>query len=321
MIVMSDELFRSKNIIKIALITITTLFWIYFLVASKLTMEVIIIFDMISVFNSIFTWNFLLFLLFFPLPSIIVLSIGINNEFSESLKLLVISLFLVLVASVLFGLNLYFIIFLVLYFISHIIISITVRNKAQEGYKNLYELASSQLSKLTIFLMIAFFLAGVFYILPNQKQDVEKMEAGIVGLFVAEDLGPWIGTSYTISAQCTKANLEHLKKSNQFRTLEKKTDPESIAFTEYLNNLYEESLDNKTDAEIKELYPNLNSTEVKVKVIDTIKSIPLMTIIESFFAFFFMFFVTSFVYTYLSIIFLLYALFIYIFNKIIEEKE
>ena len=142
----------------------------------------------------------------------------------------------------------------------------------------------------------------------------------MVGLFVADDLGPWIGTSYTISAQCTKANLEHLKSSNQFKSLEKKTDRESIAFTEYLNDLYDKSLENKTNSEIEELYPNLNSTEVKIKVMDTIKSIPIMILIENFFAIIFMLFLSSFIYTYLSIIFLVYALFVSIFNKIFEEK-
>lgn len=319
---MSDELFRSKNIIKLALIIFSTLFWIFFLLSSKLTMETIIVFDIISIFNSIFTWNFLLFLLFFPIPSIIILAIGINSEISESLKLIAISLFLVLIVCLLlFKANVYFLIFIALYFISHFIIAVLIKNKSESGYKNLYELSSSQLSKLTIFLTIAFFLAGFFYILPNQKEQANKMEAGIVGLFVADNLGPWIGTSYTISAQCTKANIEHIKQANQFRALEKKTDPESIAFTEYLNDLYEESLKNKTTSEIEEMYPNLNSTEVKIKVMDTIKSIPLMVIIENYFAFIFMFFVVSFAYTYLSVIFLIYALLTHVFNKIIEEKE
>ncbi len=318
---MSEELFKTKNIIKISLIVFSTLFWIYFLISSKLTMDTLIVFDLISVFNSIFTLNFLLFLIFFPLTSIIIISMAINSEIMESIKLLVISLFLVLIISlILFKPNLFFIIFLVLYFIAHGIISVLVRNKAQEGYKNLYELSSSQLSKLTMFILIAVFLAGTFYILPHQKENAEKMEAGMVGLFVADDLGPWIGTSYTISAQCTKANLEHLKSSNQFKSLEKKTDRESIAFTEYLNDLYDKSLENKTNSEIEELYPNLNSTEVKIKVMDTIKSIPVMILIENFFAIIFMLFLSSFIYTYLSIIFLVYALFVSIFNKIFEEK-
>jgi len=228
------------------------------------------------------------------------------------------SIFIILFSIVFLRVNLFFIIFLIFYFIAHTIIAILIKNKSQDGTKNPYEFTSSQLSKLTIFLVIAFFLSGVFYILPNQKEKAEQMEAGIVNLFVADDLGPWLGTSYTISAQCTKSNLEYIMSSSQYIKLNKKTDPESIAFTEYFNDLYEKSLKEKTIDEIKEMTPNLNTTEVKIKVIDTIKSIPLMVIIENYFAIFFMFFVASFVYTYLAVIFLFYALLIYLFNKIMD---
>ncbi len=318
---MSDGFLRSKNIIKLLLIIFSSVFWIYFLISSKLTIDTLIIFDLISVFNSVLTFNFLFFLLFFPITSIIILSIGINTEIAESIKLILISMFFVTIVSfLLLRINFYFVFFLILYYISHIVIAIMVRNKSKDGYKNLYELATAHLSKLTIFLVIAIFIVGLFYIVPNQKQKAELMEAGIVNLFVSDDLGPWIDTSYTISAQCTKANLEYLKSSKQYLALDTKTDPESIAFTDLLNNLYTDSLKSKSTEELRELYPNLDSIEVKAKVIETIKSIPLMVIFENYFAIFFMLFLTSFFYTYLSIVYLFFALLIYVFNKILEEN-
>jgi len=316
-------IFSSKNLIKILLVILSLFFWIYFLISSKLTLEKIIAFDLIYIFNSVFTWNFLLFLLFFPLPSIIFLAIGINNKTKESFKLLaIISVILLVLTFVIFNPNIYFILFLILYFIAHGVVIYLIRKKSKTDYKNLYELTTSQLSKLSIFLVLAFFFAGFLYIFPTQKQSAYEMEQGLVSAFVADDLGPWIDTSYTISAKCTQSNLEHIMSSNQYKALERKTDKESIMFTEYLEDLYIKSKQDKTPAEIKEMYPNLNAPEIKSKVIATIKSIPFMTIVENYFAFFFMFFVSSFVYTYLTIVFLFYALFIYLFNRIfVEEKE
>ncbi len=319
---MSKELFRTKNIIKVILIIFSTIFWIYFLMASRLTIDTLIIFDIASIFNSVFSWNFLLFLLFFPLPSVIMLCVGLNSDNKEILVTILISmLFVILFSAVFLGIDIYFIVFLVLYTIAHIITAIMIRNKSKEGYKNLYELTSSMLSRLTAFLVIAFFIVGFFYILPEQKKKAEEMELGIVNIFVADDLSEWLGTSYAISTQCTKANLEYLKQSNQFKALERKTDEESIAFTELLNGIYEQVNDQKTKEDIKAIYPNLKSTDIKLQVVSTLKSMPVIVLLENYFALLFMFLIASLGYTYLAIVFLFFALFAYVFNKIFKEEE
>lgn len=316
-----DNFLKTKNIVKIALVIFPTLFWIYFLVSSKLTFETLIIFDIVSIFNSLMTLNFLLFLVFFPLTSVVVLSIGFNTPIKESLLILVVSFVFVFLASLLlFKLNLFFYIFIFLYFVVHFIVSYLMGKKSQESYKSLYDLTSNQLSKLASFLIIAVFLCGLFYILPIQKKSVEQMEIGIIGAFVSDNMDSWMDTSYSISTQCTKANLEYITMTSQFKNLEKKTDPESVAFTEMILQLNNTANEKKTKEEIKALYPELDSAEIKQKTMDTIKSIPFMVIVENFFAVIFMLFICSLAYTYLSIVFLFYALLIFVFNKIFEEK-
>ncbi|MFA5746372.1 MAG: hypothetical protein WCX82_03355 [archaeon] len=315
------EIINKKNIIKSILIISSAFFWIYFLVSSKLTMQTVIIFDVVSMLNSMVTINFLLFIIFFPLTSVIILSVIFNSSKQKSLMIIIFSLLLVIIISaIFFNLNLYFILFLVLYLVAHVIACIINQNDI-ETKKTPYNLANEMLSKVTIFLIIAIFIASVFYLLPNQKSKAEEMEAGIVNLFVSDDLGPWIGTSYTISKQCTKANLEYIQSSDEYLALTKKTDTDSIEFTEFLDNLNKEISKEKTIEEIKASMPDLSAPEVKTKVITTIKQIPFMTIIENYFAVFFALMLISIMYSYLSIVFLIFAALIYVFNMIFKEEN
>ncbi len=313
-----DTMINRNNILKSAFVAISAFIWIYFLVYSGLTMHSIVVFDLSSIFNSISTTHFVLFLIFFPLTSVIILSVIFNSSKTESLFIVILSLALTtLISSILFGLNILFILFLILYIVAHVIFCLIVRKDKD----NMYNLSVEWLSKLIIFFVIVVFLCSVIYLLPSQKEKVHEFEVGIVNLFIAEDLEPWINASQTISRQCTNTNLKYIMSSEEYIAISKKTDPESINFHQFMDNLKESVNSKKKVDEIKDAIPSLDTPVVKAKILDTIKAIPFMGIIENHFAFFFSIIFTSLVYSYLSIVFLILAATIYLFNKIFKEER
>jgi hypothetical protein len=311
--------FNSKHLIKLLIVTFSSFFWIYFLISSKLTAYAFRVFDIATILNSIFSLNFLFFVIFFPITSIIILSIIYNSVKKESLIIVGVGLFLSFIFSVIFlKLNIYFILFLILYISAHLILCLIVKKTSE---KNLFNQTTDYLSKLTIFLIIGLFISSAIYILPEQNKKVEEFEAGLVNLFIADNIDPWISTSYIINQQCTLSNLKYIMESREYLELRIKTDETSSDFTDFMENLKTSAAANKTTAEIKELMPDLDAPVIKVKIIDTIKAIPFMGFIESNFAFFFALAFSSFVYTGLSIVFLIFAAIVYLFNKIFKEEE
>lgn len=308
--------FNKQNIIKILFIVFSSFFWIYFLISSRLNLVSIIIFDFYSIIKAMSSLNFLLFLIFFPITSVIILSVIFNSTKKESLIIIGAGLlFTIAVSAIFLRLNRYFIFFLVLYTLIHIVMCFIVK---KETTKSSYNHASELLSKVSLFLIIAIFIATALYILPNQKTRVEEFEAGIVNLFIADDLGPWMNTSYIISKQCTLSNLKYIMESSEYITLTRNTDTDSLEFTEFMDNLKNSASANRTPEEIKELMPDLDAPVVKSKIVSTVKAIPFMNIIEGHFAIFFAFIFASLTYSYLSISFLLFAALIYLFNKILK---
>ena len=311
--------FNTKQIIKILFIIFSSFFWIYFLISSKLTLYAIRVFDIGTILNSVFSVNFLLAIVFLPITSIIILSIIFNSTKEDSLIITGTGLFLSVVLSIIFlKINIFFILFLILYIFAHIILCLIAK---RDDKKSLFNQTTEWLSKLTVFLIIAVFISSALYMIPNQNKKVADFEAGLVNLFIAEDLDPWVDTSYIISKQCTLSNLRYIMESTEYVALMKKTDDTSSNFTDFMDNLKESAAKNRTTEEIKELMPELDSPVIKVKIVDTIRAIPFMGFIESNFAFFFSLVFSSLIYSYLSIAFLIFAAFIYLFSKIFKEEE
>ena len=130
----------------------------------------------------------------------------------------------------------------------------------------MFNQTTNYLSKLTIFLVIGLFISSVLYILPEQSKKVEEFEAGLVNLFVADDLDPWISASYTINQQCTLSNLKFIMESKEYSALRSKTDETSSDFTDFMENIKYSAAANKTPEEIKELMPELDAPVIKVKM-------------------------------------------------------
>jgi len=316
---MVNQIFSGKSIVKYLLMAISCFFWIYFLISSKLTMHSIIVFDLFSLFNAMNTINFILFLIFLPLTSIIVLSVILNSKKKDSITYVTIGLALpIIIASIIFRLNIYFILFLGMYILAHALFCFIV---TKESKLTLYNYSTECLSKLTVFIIIAVLISTIIFILPNQREKAEEFQVGLVNMFIAEDIDPWIDTSYAISRQCTSSNLKYIMSSNEYLALSNQTDQVSINFTDFMSNLRKDMESDKSSQDIKKLVPELNTPQVKIKTLDTIKKIPFMSFIENNFALFFGIIFTSLIYSYFSIVFLIFAVAIYLFNSIFKEEK
>ena len=118
---------------------------------------------------TIFSLNFLLFAIFFPITSIIILSIIYNSIKEESLIVVGIGLFLSLIFAIIFlKIKIYFVLFLILYILAHLILCLIAKKTSE---KNMFNQTTNYLSKLTIFLVIGLFISSALYILPEQSKS------------------------------------------------------------------------------------------------------------------------------------------------------
>jgi hypothetical protein len=248
-------------------------------------------------------------------------------SFSEDKKINLLNiLFGMLIAIVLsmiiFKLSYVFLVFLILYLILHIVISLIASNKYLENpEKKIISIATSLNSIITLLFCLVLFLTIFLGILPDQKIKAEQMEIGVVNLFVGEDITNWVNTSYSISRQCTLANIDFIMSSSQYRALEQEEGKETKAFVNYLESLKERSQEPKTSEDLMALYPDMTSNNIRTNVLKTIKSIPLMNIIESNFAIIFALLIISLVYFYFWLAFLISAIFVVIFYKIFNINK
>jgi len=319
----STDFLNKQNLFKLFLITLALNIWVYFFVASKASLDLIIVFDLQSIINTYFTTNFLLFLLFFPLTTIIVISMSFSEDKKINLLNILFGMLIAIAFSmILFNLSYVFLVFLILYLILHIVISLIASNKYLENpEKKIISIATSLNSIITLLFCLVLFLTIFLGILPDQKIKAEQMEIGVVNLFVGEDITNWVNTSYSISRQCTLANIDFIMNSSQYRVLEQEEGKESKAFVNYLESLKERSQEPKTSEDLMALYPDMTSNNIRTNVLKTIKSIPLMNIIESNFAIIFALLVISLVYFYFWLAFLISAIFVVIFYKIFNINK
>jgi hypothetical protein len=314
-----SKLFSFRNILKIFLISLSLIFWIYFYISSKVNLDIIIIFDLPSIINTFFTTNFLIFLILFPITTSLIISFSYKGDNKTHIIITSCGIILgSLLSLFIFKLNFKFMLFLLLYLIAHIITSIFTKVKFEnEPKKSILDTANYSCSKITLFLSIVLFIVLFISLLPQQQEKAITMEAGIVNIFVGDDLSNWLGTSYSISKSCSKQNLDHIMSQTQYLALENKTDPESINFTRYMDSIYE-SIENDSSFNLA----NLDNLKVKENVLETIRSIPLMVVVEEYFAFVFSFMVISLAYLYFGLAFgILGVLFILIFRKLINSNK
>lgn len=317
-----SEAFSKKGILKISLIAFSIVMWMYFYTSSNISLKALIVFNLPVLVNSFLTLDFLFLLLFFPVTSAICIALSMGKE--RNLDLLEVFLGIAsgfLISFIFFGFSLNFLIFILFYTAAHLILSILTYNKFKERDK-LSVLSNYANTKISLLLTLALFLVVFLIILPNQASYAQGMQEGIVNVFVGEDIGNWLGTSYSISKASTVSAVNFIVDSSEFRDLKRVQDPVVYKYVDYLEDLQAEASKKTTREDIEKIYANLNTTEIKTQVLSAISSMPLMIVVTKFFALFYALIIASMAQIYFSISFSLFGLlYVFIFSKVFNNKR
>jgi len=321
-----DDFLSRESILKIFLILISILLWMYFYVSSKVSLKLLIVFDLPSIINTFFTTNFVLFLLFFPITTCIIIALSKGkNKLLDQLQVSVGIIFGFVFGIILFGKGYSFLLFGLFYLVSHIILVVLTYYKFKEkgkDEKKLFTVSNYATSKISLILTISLFIVIIILVYPHQKDSAHAMEAGVVNLFVGDDISKWLGTSYSISKISTKSAVDYIISSPEYRALETSTDAKAENFTNFINDLSIQLSKPTTEKDISQAYGNLNNIKLKNQILDTIQALPLMIIIEEYFAIVFAVLIVSIAQLYFTIAFsLLGLLYIFIFYKLFVNES
>lgn len=317
----TDIIKNKEIIVKSLIITISIVFWIYFYIASKVNLFSVIIIDLNSIIYTFFSLNFLFFLLLFPLPTVLMVVFSLKDNVEHGIYYVLFgTVFAAILSIIFFKISLYFILFLFFYLISNLILLILAK-KRYLITKKPFDLINYVGSKAVMIFCVILFVILFLIIAPNQQQNAINMQAGLVNLFVGDDLSNWVGTSASLSYACTKQNYSQIMSSPQFKNLKQNTDPSSISFVQYVEGYSEDLFDGKIDRR-SGLLPDLTAIELKEDVIKTMREIPLMYYLEKYFAVFFSLLIVSIVYVYFVFAFSIFGLFLfYLFLLLLYNKE
>jgi hypothetical protein len=314
--------FTKKGLLKIALIAFSILIWMYFYTASHISLKALIIFDLPTIVNTFLTLDFLLLLLFFPITSSICIALSIGKDKQTDLIEVFIGMLAGFMLSfILFGFSLNFLLFAVFYLIAHLILSVLTYNKFKIR-DNLFSLSNYANSKISLLLTVSLFLVILLVILPSQHGYAQKMQAGIVNVFIGDNLGEWLGTSYSIGKASTVSAVTFIIDAQEYEALKSIQDPVVYKYLDYMDDLKQNLSQKTTKDDIKKIYANLDSVEVKNQVLSAISNMPLMVIVNQFFALFYALIMASMAQIYFSISFSLFGLlYVYLFYKLFYKKE
>jgi len=277
-----------------------------------------------SIVNTFFTLNFALFLILFPITSCIIIALSKEDNLSLDLLQVIFGIIIGFLLSLLiFGQGSGFLLFGLFYLISHIVLELLTYHKFKEKEsKKIFSVSNYSTSKIGLLLTLSLFIVIILIIHPHQQESARSMEAGVVNMFVGDDIGNWLGTTYNISKISTKSSVDYITSTPEYKKLSEVKDPKVEAFTDYMSTLSTELAKPTTDKEIKDAYANLDDKTLKNQLVNTIHSIPLMIVVEEYFAFVFALLLASLAQLYFVIAFsLLGLLYVYIFYNLFAIEK
>ncbi len=316
-----DLLSDKEIIIKSFIIAISIIFWVYFYVVSRVNILSVIIVDINSIIYTFFSLNFLLFLLLFPLPTVLLIIFALKEDVVNVIYYCGFGTVLATIISLIFfKISFLFVVFLLLYVITNLILIILAKKRYLVTRKP-FDVINYAGAKATLIFCVVLFVVLFIAIAPQQKQNAISMQAGLVNLFVGDDLSNWIGTSVSLSHACTKQNFNQIESSPQFRKLKENNDSASISFVQYIEG-YTYDLTRGDGSKTTRLLPDLTALELKEDVLETLREIPLMYYVEKYFAIIFALVIVSIVYVYFVFAFSIFSLFLFfLFLSLFYKKD
>jgi hypothetical protein len=74
------EAFNKKGLLKILLISLSIVMWVFFYKSSNISLTSLIVFNLSDIVNTFLTLDFLFFLLLFPVTSAICIALSVEKE-------------------------------------------------------------------------------------------------------------------------------------------------------------------------------------------------------------------------------------------------
>ena len=312
----------TKTILKVSLIALSILLWVYFYIVSGMSLNSLIVFNAPLLINTLLTVNFLIFLLIFPITTAIAIALSTGRGLLDDLLEVSSGIALGIIFSLLiFHLDINFFIFGVLYLIAHVILSLLTYNKFKDR-KNIRSLSFYASSKIGLLLSIVIFIFIIIVVTPHQQQYSQKMEASVVNMFVGDDFGGLFGTSYSIGKMSTKNAVDFITTTPQYQDLKNINDSRVQDFVNVINNIESEVNSNTNSDDYKKLYADLDNVSLKNQIFTTINQIPLVVIFNKYFAILIALLILSFLQIYFAIAFsLIGLLYIYLLYKLFKEPD
>lgn len=308
---------KTNSVFKFLLLVFSTLLWLFFYFSSKFSLKSILVLDL-SVVSNIFSFNFLIFLILFPIPSILSIVYSTQKDFLNNLFLIFLS-FVVsfFIAFLWFKFSINFLIFIFFYILSHIFVCALVYRKYKEQDKPV-SISNYGCSLFSAFFFITILIVVFLIVYPSQEVYSKKMQNGIIDVFIGEDIEPWALVSNTIKNSSTKTVVEHIASSKEYTSLKRLQDPVAYGFVDFIEDLNKDAQENNST-----IVQMLDYSEVKNNFLQALNSTPILNIFYKYFAFFMAIMIASFSQFYFYIAFSLLGMFYFlIFHKLFKnEKE
>jgi len=303
------------------LIAASIIMWMYFYVSSNISLKSLIVIDLPNLVNTFLTLDFLLLLLLFPITSAICIALSMGKDKHVDLLEVFLGIFSgFLISFLIFGFSNNFLLFALFYLASHLVLSILTYNKFKER-DHLVSLSNYANSKISLLLTLSLFLVVFLIILPSQASYSQDMKIGIVDLFIGDDISNWLGTSYSIGKASTVSAVDFIMESQDYKNLKNLQDQTVYRYIDFMEDLKEETSKKSSREDIEKIYANLDTVDIKNQVLGAISNMPLMVVVDRFFALFYSLLLASMVQIYFSISFALFGLlYVFIFNKVFYTR-
>jgi len=312
----------TKTILKVSLIALSIILWVYFYIASGASLKSIIVFNLPLIISTLLTLNFIIFLLIFPITTAIAVALSTGKGLLDDVLEVSSGIALGIVLSLLlFHLDINFLIFGILYLIAHVVLSLLTYNKFKDR-KNIRSLSFYASSKIGLLLSVVIFIFIIIVVTPHQQQYSQKMEASVVNMFVGDDFSGLFGASYSIGKMSTKNAVSFITTTPQYQALKNVDDPRVRDFINVIDNVESEVNSNTRSSDYKKLYADLDTVSLKNQIFTTINQIPLVIIFNKYFAIIVALLILSFLQIYFAIAFsLIGLLYIYLLYKLFKDQD
>ena len=293
---------NSKKLFLGIPIIASILLWSYFLKASGFSLlEFLTIADLSQALQVLLSFNFILFVLLFPMTYAIIFSMASFIEKKELRIIATASSILGLIAAMFLFLGTGMIIIGAFYVIGLILAIETAYIKLEELKKFVIPRMNSDAGRTALLLVgIGVFAFTALSVLPEQEKYLNETEKSLAKLVSDESLGTGLSESLAdIYIQTQKQQLEELTSSSQYTDLKTVSDPKAQNLVLYMETIKQQisspAYKEQVKTQIIQSQGKLSQEQNVEQVFERVrKSLPFYSFVEEYFWLIAAFILTSF---------------------------